>query len=117
MNRPEQILQRQVVDALDYILAPDVVFAAHLPAPVNSPKMGAINKALGMKAGLPDLWFYWPQKQCGAIELKATKGRLSDTQEIMHARLRKAGVMVDIARSLDGVIDTLKTWGCPVRVR
>lgn len=61
-------------------------------------------------AGAPDL-LLWAGGKSFALELKAARGRLSDVQTIMHARMAAAGVEVAVAWGLNDALRQLETWG------
>ena len=71
---------------------------------------GAMLKAMGARAGIPDFAFAWATCS-GFIELKSGKNGLSDAQKsIRDDRFRK-GVFWAECRSVDEVKDTLTQWG------
>ena len=88
----------------------------------NNPRSrigGAIEKAMGLTAGLPDLALYGNldgSPFTGFLEVKTAKGRVSEAQRDMHDRLQDAGFRVAIVRSVEDSIKTTKVWGLPVRV-
>ncbi len=55
---------------------------------------GARNKVMGMIAGMPDLNFWLYGGKIVPIELKITKGILSEDQEKIHPKLISLGFMV-----------------------
>ena len=59
-----------------------------------------ILKAEGSRAGMPDLVIFAKSK-CFFIEMKASKGVLSENQKVIHEILQKLGFMVYICRSFD----------------
>jgi hypothetical protein len=70
-------------------------------------------KAMGVRAGVPDL-LVW--KQGGGhfqIELKAGSGRLSAAQTAWHGTLENLGHRVYVCRSLDDVERVLRAEGVP----
>lgn len=75
---------------------------------------GGKAKAMGMRAGTPDLMFVYRGKAL-FIEMKAGKGKESPTQIECHGLLAMAGAPVATCRSVDEVIFTLKGWGVPVQ--
>jgi VRR-NUC domain len=70
---------------------------------------GALAKAAGCRAGIPDLLLARGGQLYG-IELKAPKGRLSAVQKAMHAEMTAAGVSVATCVGLDAAIAQLETW-------
>jgi hypothetical protein len=114
MKRPEQILQRQVATFLDWALPSDAVWW-HTPNGGGRSKIeGAIFKAMGVKAGVPDIIICW-RNITYAIELKAKRGRHSPEQYLMQARLVRAGVIFAEARRFDDVITILTNWKIPLK--
>jgi hypothetical protein len=66
----------------------------------RSAATGAFLKKEGVIAGVPDL-FVADGRPGLYIEMKAAKGRLSITQKVMIARLKKAGYPVAVAFGWD----------------
>jgi hypothetical protein len=114
MNRPEQRLQIAVAQFLEIALPHDAVWF-HVPnGGKRTPVEGGIFKAMGVKAGVPDLWIFYRNKTF-AIELKAKRGRHSNEQIFMQVRLERAGVLFAESRSLEDVIARLSAWHIPLR--
>lgn len=114
MRRPEQALQRAVIQYLDAVLPQDA-WAFHVPNGGGRTKIeGAIFKAMGVRAGIPDLCIVYRGK-AHWIEMKAGKGKATDTQIAAHMRLAECGCPVAIARSLDDVIEALRLFVIPTR--
>lgn len=67
-------------------------------------------KALGVKAGVPDLLAVRAGKLF-ALELKAPNGRLSEVQREMLAKLSAAGAETAVAFGLDEALSRLTSWG------
>lgn len=75
-------------------------------------------KALGVKAGVPDLLLLI-DGTLHALELKAAKGRVSAEQTAMLSSLSAAGAIVGVARSVSDSVEILKKWNAfarPIRV-
>ena len=70
---------------------------------------GAQLKRTGVMAGFPDLLFVADGRVYG-LELKTDRGRLTPSQAIAHARLKDAGMKVEIARSVDEAVAVLRGW-------
>ena len=134
-GKPEEVLQIAIAKHLRMAIAParcvnaDGVMwlaieqASGRKSPQRNAKTGKTfdvrgqkNRAKGVRSGVPDLKFWWPNGR-GWIELKAGKNDTSDNQDEMHAELRKAGDLVEVCWSLDQVLATLQTWGVPLRSR
>jgi hypothetical protein len=90
------------------VRAASAVFAFH---PANggwrSPVEGAILKAMGVRAGVPDIVAV-KGGQCYALELKAPDGRLTPAQRDTHAALAAAGAEVEVAYGLDDALARLE---------
>lgn len=69
-----------------------------------------IFKALGVRAGVPDLIIFY-RSQIFGLELKAAKGRLSPLQRQTINDMETAGARTAIANSLDEALITLECWG------
>jgi hypothetical protein len=116
MKRPEQELQIDVAAHLDMCLPRDAVWF-HVPNGGKRTKAEAgILKAMGVKAGVHDVWIFW-RGIVLAIELKAAAGKLTDHQVLMKLRLQRAGVFCAEARSIEDVYAVLMTHKVPIRGR
>lgn len=115
MRRPEQALQKSVIQYLDTVL-PATAWAFHVPNGGGRSKIEAgILKAMGVRPGIPDLCIVW-QGRAHWIELKAGKGKPSDAQNAAAGRLAQCGCPpVLLARSLDDVATCLRAFGIPTR--
>lgn len=116
----EETLHRAVADYLRLTLAPET-FVTTFPAGGGGRVRGARLKAMGLKAGMPDLMIWWPGSdgwaRCLGIELKSAKGRLSPDQRATHAALREAGCLIEVCRSIDDVQRALRAWSVPTKGR
>lgn len=73
-------------------------------------------KRMGRRAGVPDFTFILPPSGRAAfIELKADKGRQSETQAEFEEQARSAGAYYALCRSLEEVQGTLAAWGVRAR--
>jgi VRR-NUC domain-containing protein len=110
MKRPEQIIHKAVVAHLNARAEPRVFFW-HTP---NGGKRGIVEakifKALGVIAGVPDL-IILKAGELYALELKASKGRITPAQNRVMDRLTDCGASVAIAHSIDEALITLEVWG------
>lgn len=97
---PEQQLQITIAQYLDLVLDPEeVVWTAINPIPAKSKAVAGLSKAMGLKAGILDLCFWWAGKSA-LIELKAMSGTWSDAQKDTIRRLHKNGIPTRTCRSL-----------------
>lgn len=101
---PEEALQEAVMQYLDACLPPDAV-AWHTP---NGRQVSAITrkigKAMGVKAGIPDVLILFRGKLI-ALELKAGRGDETAEQQLMARELTYCGAVVGpVCRSLDEVV-------------
>ena len=111
---PEQDLQKAVAQYLDMVLSPEIVWTAINPVPAKSKAVAGLCKAMGLKAGILDLAFWWDGKSA-LIELKAMTGTWSPAQKDMIGRLRAARIPTRTCRSLMEVDLALDDLGIPHR--
>ena len=116
MKRPEEALHRQVAAFLRLVLA-DGAWFTHCPnGGARTPAEAGILKAMGVRAGTPDLLIVHAGRAIW-IELKAARGAVSTRQAETMAAIRAAGCPVYVCRSLDDVIAALHEAGVPTRAR
>ena len=108
--RPEQIIQRAVIQHLRQRGVPGVVFLHVANGGKRRPIEGAIFKSLGVRAGASDL-LLWHDRKSFALELKAPHGRATEAQLDFLADMKRAGAFTAIADSLNGALATLESWG------
>lgn len=110
----ETALHRSVADFLSWVVLPPAVWTT-FPAGWTAMRKGAAGrlKGCGLQAGMPDILIFYGGFTIG-IELKA-KTKQSPVQLDMFNRLQMAGVPVSIARSVDDVEKTLRTYKIPMR--
>lgn len=72
-------------------------------------------KRMGRRAGVPDFTFILAGGRAAFIELKADKGRQSETQAKFEEQARSAGAYYALCRSLEEVQGTLAAWGVRAR--
>jgi hypothetical protein len=115
----EATFQIQLVSMLRWCIRPDVIFR-HIPnGEHRDPRTAAKLKAMGILPGSPDLEFHWleldaDKRKCRRVlhlELKADKGRLSDTQATFALAVKLLGDEYHIARSIDEAIAILGERG------
>jgi hypothetical protein len=75
----------------------------------NGPSIYTVNKKIAFRkshiAGFPDLAGITNTGLFWALELKTTKGRLSENQKVWIDRLEKSGATVVVARSTSEVLN------------
>lgn len=109
-HRPEDALQRAIVEHYRQRAAPGVFMFAVPNGGFRRPVEAAILKATGTVAGIPDtLWI--KDGQVYALELKAPGGRLTPAQEGVLVKLRECGARACHVHGLDQALDCLERWG------
>lgn len=84
----------------------------HIPnGEARSARTGAKLKLMGVEAGAADLHFTLAGGQTGWVEIKAGKGRQSDTQRAFQAREEAAGARYAVVHSIDEAQSVLRSWG------
>ena len=114
----EQSLQRTAADYfVRCVPAPPTGpwWTAINPIPAKSRAAAGISKAMGLRAGTPDIVMCWKGRLVG-IELKAGRGRMSPAQHEAHGAITLAGGVATTCRTLDEVAAFLATLGVPSRV-
>ncbi len=110
MYAKESDLQVQVCNLLDLILPDNSIYH-------HSANEGAGNKVqfyrklkrMGFKSGWPDLEIVTPQKPAIFLELKRPGNYATKNQKELHLRLKSAGAVVFICKSLNEVYTALKS--------
>lgn len=82
------------------------------PIPAKSKAAAGRSKAMGMRAGVPDMLFLW-RGQTLAIELKAKAGRLRPEQVQHAAEIEANGGRCFTARTLEEFAAILRDAGIP----
>jgi hypothetical protein len=115
VRRPEELLQRSVVDLLRLYEARGSLTFTHCPNGGRRSKAEAgAFKAMGVRAGVPDLLIWTPGGGHFAIELKAgRRAVLSDAQVVWHSTLESLGHRVYVCRSIDDVEYCLRMESIP----
>jgi hypothetical protein len=127
----ERDIHEACASALDRLLLPPALWFCY-PAGATqlSPQQMARYSRMGLKRGMPDLWFLHNGTYC--VELKRRGGQLSRTriartrrgsprilagQEDTFPQLLASGGVRDIAiaHSVDEMLDALAAWGIPLR--
>jgi len=117
VDREEQDFQIAVVNLLTLALLPGTMFF-HVPNGGKRNRIeAAILKAMGVKAGFPDLGILHLGRLF-TMEAKRRKGgKLSKAQQDCHEELRAAGVPVVEIRTVDDVLRALVAWSIPTRIK
>lgn len=109
-NQPEAAIQKAVVQHLRARAVPGLCWF-HVPnGGKRNPREAAIFKALGVKAGVPDLLLFHNHRFF-ALELKSTRGRMSPAQTDFMAQWRVAGGYFAQVNSLDMALRVLEGLG------
>jgi hypothetical protein len=109
MSKTENQIQRKIKQYLDIVLSADSFWTAINPIPSKSIIAAANSKAMGMKAGVPDILILHKGKTIW-IEVKKEGGYLSRRQKEVHEQIAMAGGDVFTARSVDDVQELLQKW-------
>lgn len=112
-HSPEAALHRAVAAYLRVALPEDAVWTT-FPAGGGGRVRGAQLKAAGLMAGWPDIQILHHGKLI-CVELKAARGRLSDTQAATILRIQAAGGLTVLAYSVADVETMLRAYGVPLR--
>jgi hypothetical protein len=114
VRRPEEQLQRAVVDLLQVYANRGLLAFCHVPNGERRDRATAGRlKAMGTTPGVPDLLIWADGGRCFGIELKAGAGKLSPAQTVWHATVSGLGHRVYVCRSVDDVERVLRTEGVP----
>jgi hypothetical protein len=113
VRRPEEQLQRSVVQLLQVYANRGLLAYCHVPnGGARSKAEAGVLKATGVRAGVPDL-LIWTRSSGFGIELKAGTGKLSPAQAAWHATVTSLGHRVYVCRSVDDVERCLRAEGVP----
>lgn len=108
----ERSLHLFAVQLLRLSAAPGVVFFHTPNEGARSPRTGAFQKRIGMRAGVADLVLILPPRGLfAAIELKSTDGRLTPEQRRFRDDVEAAGGAFAVCNSPDQVSEILHKWG------
>lgn len=107
----ESEFQIQLADFLNRWIAPGWEYT-HMPTGEKRDMGTAAKlKAMGTKAGWPDLIFVSPKGVFHGLELKRKGGDLSEEQEAFHSRATGKGWHVAVAYNFDAAVKILTLWG------
>jgi VRR-NUC domain len=113
--RPEDRLQKQIVDYLNAVLVAPAFVAAIPNASRRTAAGRAGNAVPGLKKGMPDLVVAAPLKRTLWLEVKTPTGRMSAEQKEVQAVLRDMSHAHEVVRSIEDVKRALIAWGVPFR--
>jgi len=119
-TRPEDALHEAIAQYLRAVIGPEGVCSPYgvlWHSTENKPRSmraAVQNKKRGVIAGDSDVSIYHHQLVFKG-EIKTKTGRLTHSQTALHPELLKAGVPVDIWRSIDDVKTSLINWDIPTR--
>jgi hypothetical protein len=115
MNRPEEQLQRAVVQLLAIYERRGLLAYCAVPnGGYRTPAEAGIFSAMGVRRGVPDLLLWTPHGRSFGIELKSGAGKLRDAQILWHSTLASLGHRVYVCWSIDEVEAVLRLEGVPV---
>ena len=117
-NRPEEALQRTIIGWCRVALWPPEEggpLVAHIPNGGGRSKAEAgILKAMGVRAGMPDLVVLWERRHAWA-EIKVDKGEPTQAQRDCHRDITLCGGIVTIVRCLDDFREFIRMLNIPTR--
>ncbi len=106
----EEQLQRSIASYLK-IAAPKAMWFAVPNGEHRSKATGGRLKAMGVRAGVPDLCFIVSRWRVAFMELKVAGGRMSKPQEAFAAYCEENMIPHAVVTSLDQAIEIFKGWG------
>ena len=107
----ERDLQKHVVQLLELSAAPDVIWWHTPNGEKRSKKTAALLKAMGVKAGIPDLTFVFPGGRVRFLELKWKRGRFSTAQKQLRETCIRTACPYAVARTPEEAATVLHLWG------
>jgi hypothetical protein len=108
-RRPEQDLQRAVLEHLELCAVPNCYWFHVGNGGWRSPVEAKVLKSLGVRPGVPDLILIYGGKTFG-LELKTEIGKLTSVQRTAHVLMRAAGAEVEVAYGIDEALELLRRW-------
>jgi len=110
VRRPEQAIQRAVVQHLRIRGVPGLVWF-HVPnGGARKPIEASILKSMGVRPGVSDFILIHAGKFF-ALELKAEGGRATEAQMAFLSEIDAAGAFTAMPTGLDAALATLESWG------
>lgn len=118
MHNLEDQIQKGIVQYLTRLeaISQEFIFTHPANGGKRSKYTGALMKALGQRAGIPDLLLFIKGGRTVFIELKTDRGIISKNQDNCHADLTRLGFDVyiihaaDVRSGVDQVIEVLKNY-------
>jgi hypothetical protein len=107
-------IQRQIVDWVRAV-APDILIFAVPNGSQRTASGRPANAVYGMVSGAPDLALVLPMGRMLWLEVKSSKGRVSDAQLHFHLELEKRNHICAVVRSVDDVRQAFKTLDIATR--
>ena len=107
----EYHLQKDIVEALERLKRPGVIFWHPANGIKATPQAVAAMKRIGMKAGVVDLHISVPGVGMCFMEIKTAGGDLTEGQEAFLTGMAAHGHRTGVARSLDDALALLASWG------
>lgn len=114
----EELVQRACIEFLERCVPPPPEGPLYCFADNGTKKSkaaGGIAKAMGLRAGWPDLPMALSGGGSAYFEFKSSVGELSKEQETVHSLLRQMGHTVYVTRSLDDFRVQLRELGVRTR--
>ena len=108
--RPEQQIHRAVIQHLRQRGVPDLVYLHPANGGFRRRIEAKIFSGLGVRPGASDL-LLWHQGKSFALELKAPKGKATESQLKFLADMERAGANTCLAVGLDAALRKLENWG------
>lgn len=108
----EDLLQMATAELVELVYRRRGIVAWHTPnGGSRSASEGGRFKAMGVLPGVADWAFVFPPfGRCGFVELKATKGRQSESQKAFQRAVEKAGCHYAIVRDVLEFQRTVDRW-------
>ena len=113
-NQIEAGIQRAIVTYIRAVVKDCLVMA--IPNGSQRTANGRpANAVAGMLPGAPDLVIALPDGKVLWLEVKAPKGRVQDSQVLVHEKLGEIGHAIHVVRSIDEVKEIMDQLGITTR--